>query len=154
MNDQTAMNRRSPAAGYSVGPWEPDGTATLEAWGDNARTAFEAGLGALLQLVPEPPIEVDPAHAAPIRGEGSELGTLFADLVEDLLEQAGFFGEGVRDVGIDGVLRRDGGGFVAWGYATGTLGSGGAVDMPRLENITAKVDDSGGVTLRATLRRP
>jgi hypothetical protein len=94
-------------------------------------------------------------RSAPIRGEGDDLGSLFADLVEDLLGQIEFFGSGLHDVVLDGVLRREDGGYVAWGYASGTLEVASPGEGPRLVGTsTASEEGSQGVVLHATLQRP
>jgi hypothetical protein len=97
----------------------------------------------------------DTGRSAPIRGEGNDLGSLFTDLIEDLLEQIEFFGGGLNNVTVDGVLRREDGGYVAWGYASGTLEAVSHGDIPRLLG-TPTVSESAtqGIVLHATLHRP
>src|SRR5215207_4738169 len=107
---------------FSLTPWDAHGIASLEATGADARSALESGLRAVLGVAVEhvlPP--ANPGRSAPIRGEGDGLANLFADMVDDLLEQVEYFGNGLRDIVVDGVLRREGGGYIGWGYATGTL---------------------------------
>ena len=82
-------------------------------------------------------------------------GSLFADLIEDLLAQIEFFGCGLHDVALDGVLRRDDGGYVGWGYASGSLEAASPDEVPRLLGVpTVNEDASQGVVLQATLQRP
>jgi hypothetical protein len=100
-------------------------------------------------------VPLDTARSVPIHGEGDELGSLFADLAEDLLGQIEFFGSGLHDVMLDGVLRREDGGYVAWGYASGTLEATSPGEVPQLRG-TPTVSEGGGqgVILHATLQRP
>ena len=145
-----------PAPGFTISPWNPIGIATLHAAGRDVRSALEAGLRAVLALsVARPHTPLDSGRSAPIRGEGDDLGNLFADLVEDLLGQIELFGDGLHDVAIDGVLRREDGGYVSWGYAFGTLESVSPGEVPRLVG-TPTVSEEGvqGVVLHATLQRP
>ena len=111
-----------PAPDFTTSPWSPAGIATLHAVGRDVRSALEAGLRAVLALALAPPhTPPDTGRSAPIRGEGDHLASLFADLIEDLLGQIELFGDGLHDITLDGVLRRKDGGYVAWGYASGTL---------------------------------
>ena len=144
-----------PNVGFTTTPWDDDGIAKLEATGSNARSALAAGLRAVLTLAAAPSLAPDSAgRSAPIRGEGDDTASLFADMAEDLLGQIEFFGSGLHDVSVDGVLRREGGGYVGWGYASGMLDYAPADDVPRLFGTpTANEDDIRGVILRATLQR-
>ena len=145
-----------PAPGFTTSPWSPAGIATLHAAGRDLRSALEAGLRAVLALtVTMPQVPLDTARSAPIHGEGDELGSLFADLAEDLLGQIEFFGSGLHDVMLDGVLRREDGGYVAWGHAFGTLEAAPPGEVPRLVGTpSASEEGPQGVILRATLQRP
>jgi len=140
---------------FTMSPWTPEGIATISAVGQDMRSALEAGLRAVLALVVTPlPTPLDAGHAAPIRGEGDEIQGLFADLVQDLLDQIEYFG-GLNDVAVDGVLRRDHGGYVSWGYVTGTIGAVSPVAIPHLLGTpTASEDATQSLVLRATLQRP
>jgi hypothetical protein len=145
-----------PDSRFTTTPWGPDGTATLHAVGRDIRSSLEMGLRAVLVLTVAPAsIPQTTGRSAPIRGEGDDLGSLFADLVEDLLGQIEFFGAGLHDVVIDGVLRRQDGGYVAWGYASGTLEAMPPGEVPRLLSMPeASQGATAGVILDATLRRP
>jgi hypothetical protein len=59
-------------------------------------------------------------------------GAYFGDLVEDLLGQIEFFGDSLHDVVLDGVLRREDGGYVAWGHGAGPLEAASPSVVPRL----------------------
>ena len=145
-----------PAQGFTTSPWSPAGIATLHAAGRDIQSTLEAGLRAVLALAVAPPrIPLDTGRSAPIRGEGDDLGSLFADLVEDLLGQIEFFGNGLHDVALDGVIRREGGGYVGWGYASGILEAVSPGVVPRLL-ATPTVSEGGaaGVVLHASLQRP
>src|SRR3954452_12151385 len=89
-------------------PWDHGGIAALEATGTEARTALEAGLRGVLGLALGPlPGSTTSGRSAPIRGEGNDLADLFADMADDLLAQVEYFGNGLHDVVVDGVLRRE-----------------------------------------------
>jgi hypothetical protein len=144
-----------PAPGFTTSPWSPAGIATIHAVGGDIRSALEAGLRAVLTLAvaPAPPLR-EAGRSAPIRGEGNDLGSLLADLIEDLLGQIEFFGGSLHDVALDGVLRRDDGGYIGWGYASGSLEAASPDEVPRLLGVpTVKEDAIQGVVLRATLQR-
>jgi len=145
-----------PDPRFTTTPWDAAGTATLHAVGRDVRSALEMGLRAVLALaVASASTLPDTGRSAPIRGEGDDLGRVFADLVEDLLGQIEFFGAGLRDVAIDGVLRREDGGYVAWGYASGTLEAASAGEVLQLLGASATSEDARlGVVLQATLQRP
>jgi hypothetical protein len=144
------------APGFTTSPWTPEGIATISAVGQDMRSVLEVGLRAVLALVvTTPPTQLNAGRAAPIRGEGDELQELFADLVQDLLDQIEYFGSGLNDVAVDGLLRREDGGYVSWGYASGTLGAVSTAAVPHLLGApTASEDASQGLVLRATLQRP
>jgi len=143
------------APGFTTSPWTPEGIATLYAVGHDMRSALEAGLQAVLALVvTPPPAPLDTGRSAPIRGEGDDLGSLFADLVQDLLGQIAYFGSGLHDVAVDGVLRREDRGYVAWGYASGSLKEIPSGAVPRLVGSpTASEGATQGIILHATLQR-
>ena len=142
--------------GFTTSSWNSAGVATLCAVGHDRRSALEAGLRAVLALTVAPAqAPLDTGRSAPIRGEGNDLGSLFADLVEDLLEQIAFFGGGLHDIAVDGVLRREDGGYVGWGHASGTLDAAPPVVVPRLLGApTASEDAAPSVVLHASLQRP
>ncbi|HEX6655905.1 MAG TPA: hypothetical protein VF153_06805 [Candidatus Limnocylindria bacterium] len=144
-----------PAPGFTTSSWSSAGVATLQAAGRDRRSALEAGLQAVLALTVAPAqAPIDIGRSAPIRGEGNDLGNLFADLVEDLLEQIAFFGGGLHDVAVDGVLSREDGGYVGWGHASGTLDAAPPIAVPRLLGTPTASDDALGVVLHASLHRP
>jgi hypothetical protein len=154
---QDAMIDREdiPVPGFATSSWSPAGVATLHAVGRDSRSALEMGLRAVVALAVAPAsTPVDTGRSTPIRGEGNDLGSLFADLVEDLLEQVEFFGAGLHDVTVDGVLRREGGGYVGWGHASGSLEATSPSEIPRLlGSPTANEGATFGVVLHATLQR-
>ena len=149
-------HKNVPAPGFTTTPWSTAGTATLHAVGGDIRSSLEMGLQAVLVLALAPastPLRTE--RSAPIRGEGNDLASLFADLVDDLLGQIEFFGGGLHDVALDGVLRREDGGYVGWGYATGSLEAASPDEVPRLLGMPT-VYETGiqGVIVQATLQRP
>lgn len=100
----------------------PGDIVNLEASGGDQWQALESALQATLAVAGFASTEAmpgDEVRSAPIRGEGDDLPALIADTIEDLLGQIEFFGSGLRDVTLDGFLRRDHGGYIAWGYASG-----------------------------------
>ena len=145
-----------PAPGFTTTPWSVAGTATLHAVGRDIRSSLEMGLQAVLVLAVAPAsTALRTERSAPIRGEGDDVGSLFADLVEDLLGQIEFYGAGLHDVVIDGILRREDGGYIAWGYASGTLEAASPGEVPRLLGSPMVSDDATqGVVLQAILQRP
>ena len=140
--------------GFTTTAWDSRGIATVEVTGANARSAFESGLRAVLTLAVGPALAtVTAGRSAPIRGEGHDLTELFADIMEDLLGQIEFFGSGLHDVVVDGVLRREGGGYISWGYATGTLESAPPPELPRLLSVPTVVEEGTRVVIRVRLHR-
>ena len=140
----------------STGGWSDD-VATLEVTGADRREALEAGLRAVLAIAGEgdlPSGARQEFRAAPIRGEGPGLDALFADLVEDLLEQVADYGPLVHDVSLDGVLRKDQGGFVGWGYVAVPARANTASARLRLHGSPrVREADTGGFVVRASLAR-
>jgi hypothetical protein len=107
---------------FELTTWGSDGTAYFEAVGSNRRSALEAALQAAMTLLAGPPqVAADVTlQSAPIRGEGDDLGALLTDLLTDLVDQCSYFGAGWQDVSLDGIVRREDGGLVAWGYLSGS----------------------------------
>ena len=140
--------------GFTTTPWDRDGIAALEANGTDARSALESGLRAVLTLAVERVLATDGAtRSAPIQGEGDDLAGLFADMAEDLLAQIEDFGSGLHDVVVDGVLSREGGGYIGWGYASGTLEPASRSTVPRLLSVPTVVETGTRVAIRAHLHR-
>lgn len=145
--------RARPTGAFRVTRWV-DGLASFEAEGGDRREALEAGLRAVLALAiddPTGPAENDGVRSAPIRGEGVGLPALFVELVEDLLDQIADFGI-LHDVSLDGVLRQDRDGFVAWGYVAAPVRPTRPAALPRLL-AQPDVQEEGRFVLRATLAR-
>jgi hypothetical protein len=113
----------NPGADFTLVGRDAAGSASFEATGGDRRSVLEAALRAVLILAgvasPEH-LDSGDVQSAPIRGEGDDLARLFSDLVDDLLDQADYFGAGLQDVTLDGLVRREDGGLVAWGYVVGT----------------------------------
>ncbi|HEY7863119.1 MAG TPA: hypothetical protein VIE39_05635 [Thermoanaerobaculia bacterium] len=126
---------------------------TIEVRGPDARTALQAALSAILRHVLGAPHAGAAARSTPIRGEGDDLAALFADLAADFLDQLAQYGGSIYDVAVDGVVRRDDGGYVAWGYAAGSLeasATGGR--LLSLESPEA-IEKGNIIHLRATLHQ-
>lgn len=127
-------------------------TAVFAVQGSDQRTTLEAGLRAVLDLISLTSGEEE--HLAPIRGEGKTAARLFADLLDDLLSQIAESGLAARDLRLDGLLRREDGGFVAWGYvAVGARPYGGGLPEMVGEAVMEK-DEGKGFALWATLSTP
>ena len=110
----------SGAEAFSIDHWNERGIASLQVAGADLRAALQATLGAVLALMhgrDERHEVCDTTRSAPIRGEGDDPSALVADLIDDLIAQSETFGVVPRDVVVDGLLHRDRGGFVSWGYA-------------------------------------
>jgi hypothetical protein len=153
--DDTEVNTVTDDGWFATTGWRPDETAILEATGNNPRVALQAGLRGVLSLVVDrASTSLEASVAVPVRGDGDDLGTLFADVVEDLFAQLSDFGAALRDISLDGVLRRDEGGYRAWGYVTaGASATTLAGALPEMVEANVVVDGERGVLLRATLRR-
>jgi hypothetical protein len=145
-------------APISIGPWDERGIAAVEATGRDLRSALEAGLQAVMALAlgnePAPPDD-ETVLSVPIKGEGDDLAVLFADLIDDLLAQVEIHGSALTDITVDGVLRRDRGGYRAWGYAAATPQAlaGWPLAIHLQGAPTATEDAAIGITLRATFCR-
>lgn len=129
--------------------------STIAVSGHGRQEAFAAGLHAVLQrVVPHASvIEVsEESRASAIRGEGADLAALFADLVTDLLEQLEEAGGEAHAVRLDGLLRTDQGGFVAWGYVDLAAAPGPVVTLPRLLGNPDIAEDGSLISIRVALR--
>ena len=82
------------------------------------------------------------------------MGSLFKSLVEDLLGQIEFYGAGLRDVVIDGVLCREDGGYITPRTAFGTLEAASPGEVPRPARPMVSDDATQGVVLRRSCSVP
>jgi hypothetical protein len=142
------------ATRYSLSPWTSDETAVVEAWGHDRNGALQAGLDAALALMLGEDAQLMPESGpvAPLRGEGDTIAALFGDLLDDLMEQIAVHGP-MQGAVLDGVLKRDQDGFVAWGYLAPRRD---AVPLPVFErsgNVEAVRETPEEIRLRVTLRR-
>lgn len=144
--------------GYRLGPWGADGAAALSATAAEPDGLLLAGLRGVLAAVRDgdpatTASEEEASAAAPIRGQGTDLGRVFAELAADLLAQVDANGPGLDRVRLDGVLTTDDGGYTAWGYAVGLP----ATDPPpvglTLDGDPVVTTGGAGLALRCTLRR-
>ncbi|MBA3450815.1 MAG: hypothetical protein H0T18_06360 [Chloroflexia bacterium] len=150
----TGSSHHDHQSGFTTSDWSADGVATLQAAGPDPQTALAAGLRGTLALVLGPaPLAPEGGQSTAIRGEGEHLAALFAELVDDLLSQIAEYGQGLHDVSVDGVLRKSEGGYVAWGYASGTLEPVSGITPPLLIAIPAVHEDGQRVVIRASFRR-
>lgn len=150
-------NERSSASGsFTLEGWGEGGLASLAATGADRRAALEAALQAVMTLAAGMPAPEtgDAAHSAPIRGEGSDLRALFADLLAELSEQLAYFGTGWHDLSLDGVVKGGDATLIAWGYVRGVSVREGTSLQLRLHDFSASEEPaSRRIVIRATLTR-
>lgn len=141
-------------AEFRISGWDHDGLATIEAAGHDLRSTLEAGLRAVLALSEVRPPSGRPADkSVAVQGEGKNPASLFAALVNDVLDQAELYGD-ADAIAVDGVLRRDDGGYLAWGYLSGSFTAGPVGARPMLTGeIHSQEEGHGELVLTATLRR-
>jgi hypothetical protein len=141
-------------AEYAVSDGDGDELATIEASGDDLRSTLEAGLRAVLALSGRvTAAESATDKSAAVHGEGADHAGLFAAMADDLIAQLELHGS-AAEVTVDGVLRRDDGAYVAWGYVRGCFDERVDRGLPSLaENPTAREDEGGRLVLTARLRR-
>jgi hypothetical protein len=141
-------------ASYSLAPWTPEQTVVLEAWGHDRRGVLQAGLdGALALMLGEDGQRVlEPGPAVPLRGEGDTAAALFGDLLDDLVEQIAVHGP-MQEAVLDGVLKRDREGFVAWGYLFPLEHPVPLAAFERAGEAETVVETPDELRLRVTLRR-
>ena len=142
-----------PNARFTTTAWDAENVATLEASGSDVRSALEAGLRAVLSLAAgtEPAPASD--RSSPLHGEGEDLAEMFLDLIEDFLDELAFSPFACHDVVIDGVLHRDGGGYVAWGYATESTSPPPRTPLPYVHTAPTVESAVDGIVYRAALAR-
>ena len=146
------------AGTFELGAWDETGGARLDARGDDAEQALLAGLTGVIAAArgggaPVAAPEGEASSAAAIRGQGADLGAVFADLVADLLAQLDANGTGLDRVRLDGLLATDDGGFTAWGYALGEVVASPPPVGLALDGDPTMAQGPGGVVLRCALRR-
>jgi hypothetical protein len=139
---------------FNLSPWAPDHTAVLEAWGPDRQSALQAGLDAALTLMLGEDVQAPGASGpmVPLRGEGDTMAALFSDLMDDLLEQIAVHGP-IQAAALDGVLRRDRDGFVAWGYLSPRERTTPLPAFEQAGEVEALMESSAEIRLRASLRR-
>lgn len=142
-----------PAA-FTVSGWSDSGEATIEAYGHDVRSALEAGLRAVLFLSRDAPADDAVADkSAAVRGEGADLTSLFTAMIDDLLDQLAIHGA-IAHIVVDGVLRREDGGYLAWGYVRGSLDAAPPPVLPSLSGeVTMRDDHQGTILIAASLHR-
>lgn len=144
------------ASAWTISPWSDRGTATFAARGRTRQQALEAALSAALALAIDREGLVsggEGSRATPLRGEGVDLGDLLADMLDEFWDAVALHGEGIAEVVIDGLLRRDDGGLLAWGYAVGSMERGVRKRPPRLASPPEVVESTEGVLIRGRLTR-
>lgn len=141
-------------ASFDLSPWTPEQTAVLEARGHDPRSVVQAGLEAALVLMlgEDAQREAESGPVVPLRGEGDTIAALLGDLLDDLMEQIAVHGP-IQAATLDGVLKRDRGGFVAWGYLHPREHSTSPATFERAVNVEAVMETPEEIRLRVTLRR-
>jgi hypothetical protein len=139
---------------FSLSPWTSEQTAIFEAWGTDRQGVLQAGIDAALALMLGEDVQAAGASGpvVPLRGEGDTVAALLGDLLEDLLEQIAVHGP-IQSAALDGVLKRDRGGFVAWGYLSPRER---ATPLPVFEQageVETLLESPEEIRLRVTLRR-
>ena len=142
------------SASFQLSPWNLERAAELEAWGHDRREVLQAGLDAVLALIQgedlQRPSENGPL--VPLRGEGDTTAALFGDLLDDLMAQIAVHGS-IQAAALDGVLKRDREGFVAWGYLSPQDPAGQLATFERVGDVQAVTETPDEIRLRVTLRR-
>ncbi|MCC7025259.1 MAG: hypothetical protein IT338_20665, partial [Thermomicrobiales bacterium] len=85
------------ATTWSISAWSGDGTATFAARGSTRHLALEGALSASLALaldIADRGSAGEGSRATPIRGEGEDLWTLFADMLDELGDAVALHGLG------------------------------------------------------------
>jgi hypothetical protein len=146
-----------PNARFTTTEWDEANVISLEASGRDVRSALEAGLRAVLHAYAA---YAGPATTAAesgrsdmVQGEGEDLADLFLDLIDDFLDQMAFSAHACQDVVIDGVLHRDGGGYVAWGYAAESSAAAPKAALPFVAGAATVAAGVDGIVFRARLAR-
>jgi hypothetical protein len=134
--------------------WDDD-VAQIVVSGRDARLAFEDALRTMLSMAAvDQDLPFESARSVPIRGEGVDLANLFADMVDDLAAQVDVHGSGLHELTVNGLLRRDDGGYIAWGFARGWLEAAPEGELPRLAGPpVVELGAAGEVVIRATIER-
>ena len=153
--DRTPLHEIHGGAGarFTTTAWDAGSGAELRASGSDVRSALEAGLRAVLDLSygGESPPASD--RSVPLQAQGEDLADLFLELIEDFLDQMAFSSFAWHDVAIDGVLHRDGGGYVAWGYAVESTAPAPDTLLPFVHRTPSVHSALDGIEFRATLAR-
>lgn len=142
-------------AAYQLGEWSADGFAELTATGPTDDEVLGAALVGLLAAARggSARLAVGNADAAvPIRGDGADLGQLFAQLGADLLAQVDANGLGLDQIRLDGIVRTDEG-YTAWGAAFGTVAESPPALGILLDGDPTGTTSDGQITIRCRLRR-
>ena len=139
---------------FRLSAWTPDHTALLEAWGHDRRDVLQSGLDGVLALMlgEDAQSTPDDGPMAPLRGEGDTVAALFGDLLDDVFEQVAVHGP-VQAARLDGVLKRDRDGYVAWGYLHPRAGGTTLAAFERAGNVETLVETPDEIRLRVRLRR-
>lgn len=119
---------------------------TITVAGSDETSAVLAGLMEILRLARGDELVADAASdtvAVPLRGQGSSLGDVFAELSRDLLAQLDAQGTGLDRVRLDGLLNSQDG-YVGWGYLEGASAErGGAARVDLVGEPSIDRGDTG-----------
>lgn len=152
---ETERVRVSGDATYELGAWSADGAAELTATGPTDGEVLGAALVGLLAAARGGPARLAEGGAdaaVPIRGDGADLGELFAQLGADLLAQVDANGPGLDQIRLDGILRTDEG-HTAWGVAFGTVADNPPPLGVLLDGDPTATASDGQITIRCRIRR-
>lgn len=148
-----------PASGgaYQLGAWDDGGTVELTATGADATEVVNAALAGVLAAARSDEATTSPTgdaanSSASIRGQGTTVAAVFAELAADLLAQLDANGKGMNQVRLDGLLATEDG-FTAWGYLVGTASTNPPPIGLALDDDPVVTETAGQMTLRCRLRR-
>ncbi len=142
-------------AAYELGAWNADGFAELTVTGPTDDEVLGAALVGLLAAARGGPARLAEGTAdaaVPIRGDGADLGELFAQIGADLLAQVDANGRGLDQIRLDGIIRTDEG-HTTWGVAFGAVVDDPAPVGILLDGDPSATEADGRITLRCRLRR-
>ncbi|MFN8590149.1 MAG: hypothetical protein U0031_01725 [Thermomicrobiales bacterium] len=153
MNTPANRSLQQNAVAGGILPGSDNGTVEITTSGADLAAALTSGLRTVLTFALGANQGLPGDRSTSLRGEGHDPGQVFGELVADLLEQIALHGAGIDDVQIDGVLRRDDGGFIAWGQASGSLVTGAGPVFGLIGEARYERSASGQHILTATIQR-
>lgn len=152
MADAGRPGRGDEGGTYQLTDWDAIGQADLIASGRTEQDVLVAALSGLLVAANGDRQPTAAEEAVPIRGDGSDLGALFADIGADLLSQLDANGPRLTEVRLDGLLRTDEG-LTAWGYALGDVVNDPPMSVVAFDRNPLVTQQDDQIVLRTGLRR-